>query len=288
MIITRLNGGLGNQMFQYALGRKMSLKNKDIFKLDLSVYTPDNNRVYELKHFNIIENISSNTEISKIKFPVGFISKIITTFKKRILRIFNVKFHPRILDKKGNIYLDGFWQSEKYFDDISNTLRQDFKLRRKMGHAAEIMSNNIEKASISVSVHIRRGDYVHNTATNRHHGTCPPEYYERAFAVLAKKLSEIDSGEIHLFVFSDDIVWVRKNISFPYPTTFVSNPATPNHEELVLMSKCIYHIIANSSFSWWAAWLDPNPQKIVIAPAKWFNTKPSVYEDIVPNSWIKI
>lgn len=288
MIITRLNGGLGNQMFQYALGRKMSIKNKDVFKLDVSDYTSKNPRAYGLKHFNIIENIATQEEIRETKLPYGTISKITILLKKRVLRIFNIEFNPKTLEKKGNIYLDGFWQSEKYFNDIDETIRQDFKLRRKMGHSAEIACDNIQKTAIPVSIHIRRGDYVQDAKTNNYHGTCSQAYYEKALAALADKLPKKDLEKMHLFAFSDDIEWAKKNLSFPYPTTFVSNPAIPDYEELILMSKCNHHIIANSSFSWWSAWLNPNPQKIVIAPGRWFNTKPGTYKDIVPNSWIKI
>lgn len=288
MIITRLNGGLGNQMFQYAIGRKLSLLNKTVLKLDISDFKKQNLRNYGLKHFNIIENIATPKEISKTKTPYGFISKTISALNKKILRKFNIGFDPRVLNKKDNTYLDGFWQSEKYFEDISDIIRQDFRLSRKMSHSAEIAYEKIKKTEISVSVHIRRGDYVHNKKTGNYHGTCSLEYYKMATEKLSKKLGKNVTGKIHLFIFSDDIYWVRKNLSFPYRTTFVSNPSIPDYEELILMSKCKHHIIANSSFSWWGAWLNPDPQKIVIAPAKWFNTKPNTYKDIVPNSWIKI
>lgn len=280
MIITRLNGGLGNQMFQYALGRKMSIKNNSLFKLDVSDYTSCNPRAYGLSHFNIIENIATVRESQN--------AKRLSWFKRKILRKFNVGFDPKILNKKDDIYLDGFWQSEKYFNDVEEIIRQDFKLRRKMSHSAEIMLDMIQNAEVSISIHIRRGDYVESSKTNEYHGTCSAEYYNKALILLAEKLPKNDLAKIHLFVFSDDIEWVKKNLSFPYAATFVSNPSIPDYEELILMSRCSHHIIANSSFSWWGSWLNANPQKIVIAPKKWFDTKPNVYKDIAPNSWIKI
>lgn len=288
MIITHLGGGLGNQLFQYAIGRKMSLKNKDVFKLDISAYDVKNPRAYGLKHFNIIENIASPEEIKKIKLPYGQISRYIRGFKSRILRIKNIRFKPHVLNKNGDVYIDGFWQSEKYFIDIASTIRQDFKLRHKMGHSAEIAYEDIRKTAVPVSLHVRRGDYVQDKKTTQYHGGCSPEYYKKALDILKKKLGGDADGKIRLFVFSDDIEWVRKNMSFPYPTTFVSNPAIPDYEELILMSRCAHHIIANSSFSWWGAWLNPSSQKIVIAPERWFNTSQSIYRDVVPSSWIKI
>ena len=288
MIIVKLNGGLGNQMFQYALGRKMSLKNRDVFKLDTSLFTEKNTRHYALGGFNIIENIANKNDIRRVKLPYGPISAISIAFKKKVFRKFNIGFDQSMTEKKRDLYLDGFWQSEKYFDDIASVIREDFRLRSKMSHSAEIVLDSILKESVPVSVHIRRGDYASDSKTNRYHGVLSPEYYKKAFAALSDRLPENDARKIHFFVFSDDVNWVKNNVSFPYPATFISNPSISAHEEMTLMSKCAYHIVANSSFSWWGAWLNSNPKKVVIAPKKWFNTRPSTYKDIVPNSWIKI
>jgi hypothetical protein len=183
---------------------------------------------------------------------------------------------------------DGFYQSEKYFKNIADVIRQDFKLLNKMSWGAQMAYDSMQKVTIPVSVHIRRGDYVQNAKTNQIYGSCSPEYYNKALATLAEKLGEDAAKEMHLFVFSDDIEWVKNNLPLPYPATFVSNPSIQDYEELTLMSKCNHHIVANSSFSWWGAWLNPSSQKIMIAPAKWTNGKPSSYKDIVPNSWTKI
>ena len=268
MIIIRLNGGLGNQLFQYAHGRSLELSGKKIV-FDISFFNgnkakKDTERDFKLNNFDVetkAEFINKKSNffcfLNKIKRKIGFRTET-------------------------------FYQSEKYFKDIAETIRQEFKLRQKMTPASEIVCEYIQKVMIPVSIHIRRGDYAQNAKTKKYHGECSPEYYKEALAILSEKLGQEFAGKISLFVFSDDIEWVRENMSFPYPTTFVSNPAIPDYEELILMSNCHHHIIANSSFSWWGAWLNPNPQKIVIAPEKWFNTKPSVYKDIVPNSWIKI
>ena len=288
MIIVRLNGGLGNQMFQYALGRKLSIKNRDVLKLDLSSYLTNPDRFFELNNLNIIENIASEREIKKVKLPYGFLSKIGQQFRLRILRKFNVGFNPAIFKKTGNIYLDGFWQSEKYFIDISNTIRQDFRLRKNLGHSAEIILKKIQSSTLPVSIHIRRGDYVYDKKTNLHHGTCDIEYYKKALETLKSKIQKVSPVDFQLFVFSDDIKWVEKNVSFPYPTIFVSDPNILSHETMFLMSKCKYNIIANSSFSWWGAWLNENQEKMVIAPAKWNRAYPKRFKDITPKSWIRI
>jgi len=283
MIITHLGGGLGNQMFQYALGRKMSLKNKDIFKLDISAYDVKNPRQYELGHFNIIENIATPEEIRKIKLPYGFFSRLIRSFKARVLRVFNVEFKPHILEKKGNMYLDGFWQTEKYFTDIRENLLKDFSLKNGLKESAAFVAKKIESTTNPVSLHVRRGDYAQDAYTNAYWGTCDPSYYTRTLAFLKNKI-----GNFTLFIFSDDIDWVKENMTFDMPTVFVSNQTIADYEEIILMSKCSHHIIANSSFSWWGAWLGQNPQKIVLAPKRWQIKSPHRVKDIVPNSWIKI
>ena len=283
MIIMNLAGGLGNQMFQYALGRKMSIKNGDTFKLDDTTYRRGFPRPYSLSHFTIVESIATPEEIRRLKLPYGFFSRVERSFKARILRIFNVEFSPKILEKKGDMYLDGFWQSEKYFSDIADTIRKDFTLKEKMSPAGESASRKISAEKCPVSLHVRRGDYVSHAKTNSIFGTCSPEYYRKAVSIIREK-----APDARFFVFSDDIAWAKENLELPENTVFVSDPAIRDYEELVLMSRCGHHIIANSSFSWWGAWLDPNPEKVVIAPARWFNGSPKVYKDVVPDSWIKI
>ena len=272
MKIIEIKGGLGNQMFQYAYGRKLEISGQKIV-FDISFFNGNKAKNDTIRDFKLgYFNLGTKAVFTNQPRPV---SKIISKIKRKL-----------------GLNVDGFYQSEKYFTNIADTIRQDFKLRQKMSPSAETILESIKKSGVSISIHVRRDDYVQDKKTNRHHGTCSQEYYKKALTLIAEKL--VEAGEkdiatkIQLFVFSDDIEWVKQNMTFPYPTTFVSNPSIPDYEELVLMSNCQHQIIANSSFSWWGAWLNPNPQKIVIAPEKWFNTKPSTYQDIVPNSWIKI
>jgi hypothetical protein len=134
----------------------------------------------------------------------------------------------------------------------------------------------------SVSIHIRRGDYVQNHRVLRENGICSLSYYKRAVAELEKT-----QKDIFYFIFSDDINWVKKNISLGRDTVFVSDTTLTDSEELVIMSKCKHNIIANSSFSWWAAWINQNPNKICVAPKPWFNT--AKYDsNLIPKSWIQL
>jgi hypothetical protein len=295
MIITRLNGGLGNQMFQYACGRALALRNRDSLKLDISGYGAgrsngtDTPRKYSLSHFNIEEDIASENEITKARYPLGAVSKYSDIFRKKILRQFNVGFIPKIFHSKtagSSFYLDGFWQSEKYFADWADEIRREFTLKKAMSPAARAIANAMASNNgntPSVSIHIRRGDVARDAATNPYYGIATPEYYSKALQYITKK-----TGTFRVFVFSDDIEWTKKNIAIPYPTTYVSGATIPDYEEMILMGMCDHNIVANSSFSWWGAWLNQNPGKIVVAPAVWSKRNKKWHTDTVPKTWTRL
>jgi hypothetical protein len=251
IITVRLRGGLGNQMFQYAYGRKVSLRDMAALKLDKSLLQ---RRLRQIL--------------------IG------TTPREYELGEFNIKAE---LTKRANKnYLDGFWQSEKYFKDIRNILLKDFTLKKKTPNFLKIKKLIVE--GNSVSVHIRRGDYVKRAVTRKYHGILDLSYYYEAVKLIGDKIKKI-----HIFVFSDDPVWVKENFKTEYPVTYVSgNFRLTNPEELILMSLSSHSIIANSSFSWWGAWLNKNPHKIIIAPKRWFKAKVKGDNDIVPKGWVKI
>jgi hypothetical protein len=189
-------------------------------------------------------------------------------------------FDPRILDLPGNVYLDGYWQSEKYFKDIESIIRSEFIVKTMSDPANEAMSERI-CGTESVSVHVRRKDYVSDSATSRIHGGCSLAYYYAAAERIARAVAEP-----HFFVFSDDAQWARENLDLKYPTTFVThNGPDKNYEDLRLMTLCNHHIVANSTFSWWGAWLSINPDKMVIAPRKWFAESDLDCRDLIPDSW---
>lgn len=268
MKIIDIKGGLGNQLFQYAYGRNLELSGKKII-FNTSFFNGDKAKIDTARNFKL-NNFN-------IKTKAQFLDK-----KRTISKIIK-----KILGKIG-VKQEEYFQSEKYFINIAEVIRQEFTLANEATDASKDIISSIKNTEIPVSVHVRRGDYVKDAKTNQYHGSCPPDYYEKALARIAQELGTDESKKIKLFIFSDDIEWVEQNLSFPFETNFVSNPLIPDYEELVIMSNCAHNIIANSSFSWWAAWLNNNPKKIVIAPEKWLNTKPKMYKDIVPKTWIKI
>lgn len=287
MIIINLKGGLGNQMFQYACGRALSLRNGDsellldTTGLERANQVGDIYRPYSLSHFNVVADPADLATIQKIKYPLGLISKAWRFFKFKILRQFNVRFNSRIFEIKGSVYLDGYWQTEKYFEDFKDEIRKDFEFKDQLGIYAQQKLDEILRDDDSVSVHFRRGDYVNNA----NHDTNNQDYYSRAI-IQIKELK----GQVNFYVFSDDIEWVKNNVEFLKNANFVSSPEIKDYEELYLMSKCKNHIIANSTFSWWGAWLNSNSNKIVIAPKKWVNGKENEtkFADIIPSGWIRL
>lgn len=287
MIITKLIGGLGNQLFQYAAGRRLAYINNTNLKLDLSWYKnvdggKATSRAYGLGEFNIIaENFASLEEIGRFKK-----NKIYTILEKLNLyhrdsftkeRQFNL--NPEVLNLSDNNYIQGHWQSEKYFKDIEDIIRKEFTLKKSVINE---YGKLIDETN-SVSIHIRRGDYVTDKKTRDFYETCTLNYYHTA---IKKIIDNVISP--HFFIFSDDMGWVKDNLIVGYPLIFVSNSQSKDYEELALTSRCKHNIIANSSFSWWGAWLNNNPNKIIIAPQKWFKNPSINTEDLIPESWIKI
>lgn len=302
MIISRLSGGLGNQLFQYAYGRALSLRSGSPLKLDIDGLVRsakgDTPRPYLLSHFNIQAEIATIDEIRRLKYPLGIVSKGWRYASTKILRKFNVGFEPglfaryaRRAAKGGDIYLYGFWQTERYFEGAEDAVRADLTLKDPFGPAAAGIFAKINSAKrdgfMTISLHVRRGDVARDAMKNLYFGISTPEYYARAFDYLKSRFSQLSIKPM-VFVFSDDIEWAKQNISMPYPATYVEGAGIADYEDLVLMSSCDHHIIANSSFSWWGAWLDVSPNKIVIAPKEWIRKKRRQHRDTVPSSWIRV
>lgn len=296
MIIVRLTGGLGNQMFQYAAARRLAVVNDSPLKLDLgwfdqipSTATP---RKFELKVFNIAGVAASREEVSRLRgvdtelWPKQLrtlVEKSGILRKRTCIREKNYHFDAAILVLRGDAYLDGCWQSEKYFEDVAETVRKEFTFGVEPSPANARMSEVISGCN-AVGIHVRRGDYISNETTRQYHGVAPLEYYRRAIDSLVDRV-----GNPHFFVFSDDPEWVKRNLASRQPTTFVDhNGPDSGFEDLRLMSLCQHQIIANSSFSWWAAWLNRNPGKIVFAPQTWFGAAGPDTKDLIPDDWYRI
>jgi hypothetical protein len=296
MVIVRIMGGLGNQLFEYAAGRRLAMVNHDQLKLDTSTYEASP-RPYRLGMFNIAEELASQPEVERLTgvssrntIPTrlrGHLSRYARQLRpSRKTPVFAERattFHPEILNATGDVYLNGYWQSELYFKDIEDVIRGEFTLRNTPDEANREAATAMGKCE-SVSLHVRRGDYVSNPLYNQVHGVCPLSYYRAAVKLISDKV-----GSPHFFVFSDDIGWVKQNLKLRHSITYLDhNGEEKDYEDLRLMSLCKHHIIANSSFSWWGAWLGADPGKIVIAPKTWFNDQTKDSNDIVPSSWWRI
>jgi hypothetical protein len=289
MIIAKLKGGLGNQMFQYACGRFLSERKNTLLKLDKSAledksYRPDvASRDYQLNVFNCIENFAATEEIQSFKKPTFILDKVFFKIRQQLkpsVIITDENYDLSLIDKAQNIYQEGYFQNEKYFKNIGNILLKEFSIKYPLNDAYVEFQNQIAVCN-SVSIHIRRGDYVNNPTTNNYHGVCSLDYYYKAKAVITEKIADP-----RFFIFSDDIKWARENLKSERPLTFVSGGK--NFEDLSLMSQCKHNIIANSSFSWWGGWLNENHEKIVVGPLKWFNDAKLNSEFQLPDKWIRV
>jgi hypothetical protein len=283
MKIVKIKGGLGNQLFQYAFARYFSIQKKAEVKIDNGVNThkEDTYRQYELGNFNTTLALATKEEVIEAKYPHDFISKLTRAIEVKILKIHHIGYSPNILDTEEN-YLDGYWQSHKYLNPIRDVLLKEITLKKPLPEKYKNILDQI-KNTPSVSIHIRRGDYVNNKKTKSMHDICTLEYYSKAIDLIQASVNNPT-----FFIFSDDIDWVSKNLAVPHPAFWVSNLDGKGYEEMHLMSLCRHNIIANSSFSFWGAWLNQNPNKIVVAPRKWNNRYQDEYKDLLPSNWLKV
>ena len=277
-------------MFQYALGLCLSYKNDCQFRIDVRGFKRYKLHKYNLHHFNISADIARKEDLEKIGRI--YTSSIATRIAMRIVRKLkalcfgslvlerSLLFDPAIMSLAGNAYLDGYWQNEKYFIEIESIIRKEFTLK-KMSKEAEEVRLLIENENNPVSIHVRRGDY----AVNPKILSLTLDYYQNAINLIYEKIKKPS-----FFVFSDDIKWVKQNLKLDN-ASFVSSPKIAPQEDLMLMSYCKYNIIANSSFSWWGAWLNKNKEKIVIAPQKLGYREDrgmGSNKDMMPKKWITI
>jgi len=292
VIISHIIGGLGNQMFQYAAGRALALRLQESQYLDLDGFSD-----YRLHQgFELTDVFLCNVPIvtkDQIRNEFGWrcSEKIRPLLLKPLLKwlrsphfVVEPHFHywSGFSQINCSCYLYGYWQSEKYFKPIADIIRQDFKFRH------DLQARNLElarqmAACTAVSLHVRRGDYVSDAKTNNTHGLCSLTYYRDAVAHITEHVSSP-----HFFIFSDDIEWCREHLNLDFPATYIDhNTGDDSYRDMQLMSLCDHHIIANSSFSWWGAWLNPSPEKIVIAPIRWFSAGYQT-DDLVPSEWIRL
>ena len=278
MITSHLFGGLGNQLFQYCAGRALSLTHG--VELRLLWGEDTEKRTLDLHHFNIEAEIIRSSKVFK-RLSFRLLPSLLKHGLPKVLREDALGYYDRFQSLGGNTRIKGYWQSELYFEHFEDVIRNDLHIitlpsRQNQAFLDRISSEN------AVSLHIRRGDYITNLMANSIHGTCDLTYYEKAIENISSSMSE----DPVFYVFSDDPSWAKQNLKTRHKTVFVDfNDAAANYEDLRLMSQCNHNIIANSTFSWWGAWLNKNPSKIVIAPHKWFSDPTIKNPNILPQAW---
>jgi len=299
MIIIQLLGGLGNQMFQYALGRQLAVLNNSELKFDITGFARDPLRKYSLSCFSLQENIASDAEIIQIKYGhrsqvLARVSDFLNRGLRRIIGRKPIKtssylieeqifcFDSKILKQRNQLYLEGYWQAHGYFSGIRKILQKEFSLRNDPTIANIQLLEQIKSCN-AVSLHVRRGDYFNDPGTSRLYACCTSDYYKTAVNRIKGMLENPT-----FFIFSDEPDWAETGLNLDNKVIVRANGPENAHEDLRLMQNCRHHIIANSSFSWWGAWLNESPDKIVIAPRAWINLANTDTRDLIPESWIRL
>lgn len=291
MIYVRIRGGLGNQLFQYAAARSYALDINDNLCLDLSGITNEGHNVLALDQFNINASSVNNCNIwqkkisklfsslsyrigKKINYNLSYKFDVLFSFVLNLFGVYTIdngymKFKKSITKNK---YINGYLQSDRYFDKNKETLIKELTLKNGLSKENELLADQMKKNN-SVCIHIRRGDFVDIGGI-----VCTHQYYIEAVKYLKEKLKDVE-----FYVFSNDINWVKENIKFPTNVNYIDK-MNSSYEEIVLMSSCNNFIISNSTFSWWGQYLSSNDDKIVIAPDKWFVD--GQREDIYQQNWL--
>ncbi|MEX3008469.1 alpha-1,2-fucosyltransferase [Hoeflea sp. TYP-13] len=284
-IITQIFGGLGNQMFQYACGRAMALRTGGDCVLDLRDFFAGPGQEPGLHHLNTVSCQLPDSEMPPMQSQrLRYLLWRGLKLEPRLIRQKGLAFDPEILGLDGNYCLRGYWQSERFFADFAERIRQELSVKTEPDDKNAGLLAEIENQP-AVSLHIRRGDYVKDAKTNAVHGTCSLEYYSRAAQHIAGHME----AEPVFYVFSDEPQWAVANLDLRFEMRVMDhNDSSRNYEDLRLMSSCRHHIIANSSFSWWGAWLNPSEEKIVVAPNRWFADASMSNPDLIPDSWVRL
>lgn len=294
MVIVQLKGGLGNQMFQYAIGRAIALRHATTLRFDLQEIAADNARAFGLPVWRIVGDPASRVDVLRMRVLDQVSRKLRPSapyYRHPLVIEREFTFDSNLLEAKRDCWLFGHWQSEKYFEAVEAQVRADFTPAREIDTTTRAVEREILACgNRSVFLHIRRSDYVNWAPNLLAHGSCSIEYYLRAADLIAQQVCDP-----RFFAFSDDPEWVRDNLRLPYHTTIVSHNKPGDafhvgseHEDLWLMSRCRHAVLANSSFSWWGAWLNNERERIVIAPRRWFGTLEHDTRDLIPAGWIRM
>lgn len=279
-------------MFQYAAGRALALSKGTSLRLDVSAFANYGlHQGFELHRvFNCPAQIAEAADVAKM---LGWqasplIRKLVAREAFRPLRHPRLivepyfSYWPAIRDVPDDCYLMGYWQSEKYFEDCAEQIRHDLKFSLPLTSRNEELAEKLCVGN-AVSLHVRRGDYVSNWRANATHGLCSLDYYRDTVQYIAERVMNP-----HFYIFSDDVEWVRDNLKLEFAHDYVNhNHGQESFNDMRLMSLCKHNIIANSSFSWWGAWLNASADKIVAAPKRWF-AKEINSQDLIPPGWVRL
>lgn len=300
MKVVNLKGGLGNQFFQYAFGKSLEKETGATVKYDTTWFenvTGYDHGILYLDFFETEYEVADKKEIESM-YPLDrlgkniaerlsritpFVSQLLFGYFKEIglhenvilkSKPYQFKYSPKVYSTGKNSYFDGYWQTTQYVDKVSDILIKEFRLTDSLSEQSEVVNKEINKSE-SVSIHIRRGDYTKNNHT------LPVDYYKKSVEEIESRIEDPQ-----YYIFSDDINWVRNNLKINGNCTYIDhNGAETAYEDLILMSSCNHNIIANSTFSWWGAWLNQHRSAIVLAPEIWLGWGNTDDMDILPNAW---
>ena len=283
---------MGNQMFQYAFGRRLAHKHGSELKFDIGFFDEDGGgnpnhvvRNYDLDIFNVKGSPASEVEVSRLArrtdnvFLDRLLNKILGT-KSSHVREPHFHFSEAAYNSPDNVFLDGYWQTEKYFADAEELIRSDFTFKEDLGQDARELLQDIEREE-SVCVNVRRGDFV----TNPFHGALGLDYYRQGEEIINR-----ETAASKYFVFSDEVEWCEENLKFDRPTVYVTHKYSGRkfQDYIRLMAACKHFLIPNSSFAWWAVWFNHNAGRVVIAPKQWFSDPTWDTKDLIPQNWTRI
>ncbi|WP_068318515.1 alpha-1,2-fucosyltransferase [Polycladidibacter hongkongensis] len=289
MIIMRMRGGLGNQLFQYALGRKLALRHNCPLRLDGASYTTTYDRELLLRDFAIKAQLASHEEIYQVLRParqfdrkVRQLRRFWPPYRRRVTAEKYWHRSPEKVDVHLPGYVDGFFQQYCHASEVRKALQEEICLTKPLHPARQHLLSQIKQGS-SVVLHVRRGDYL-SPEVMRKFGSCSLGYYRAAINRMQQ-----NGPDLRFFLFSDDPLWVRQAFSDLANANVVPIIGDGrDHEDLMLMAECKHAIIANSSFSWWAAFLNQNPEKQIIAPDCWFADGSMDEDKLLPPEWQRL
>lgn len=286
MVVVKIQCGLGNQMFQYAFAKSLKKRGFEVVIESVSFIPANSHEYYALDKYNIQMDKLSKKEYKSF-LMLDIFSKIARRFGKRwpkIIRETCDKEYEDYVDIKDGYYIEGFFQDERYFKSLKDELVNDFMPNFELSSYAKNIKQSILKDDKSVFMHIRRGDYLIQEK-REFHGVCSLEYYEKAMKYLEKRVENP-----RYFIFSNDITWAKENLKIKNAFFIENIEKRPPHEDIYLMNLCSHSIIANSSYSWWGAWLSQNENHITICPKHWYKDRGMVKktQGVICEGWIAL